>query len=190
MAKKRTKKIDIRKDAERLFQETGDYRYVALAIGESPDDRPSWAIWACKMAYWFNEQKAAAGIPSDEVGSLLDSMIAFYVDRQGETDSREIGKKTAPLTHAMRHTLIEHGVPPGTDLHDAWLKKLRIAWDKEYAAGTPLKYNRWHILGFHKVTTRMQRHLGGSDAGGLPLSKIPLDLSAAIAKFTKKQGNS
>lgn len=185
MSRKRPKKINVERDARRLFEETKDFRYVAMAIGQSPNDPPDWAKWACRKAYWLNEQTAPSGHPAEEVGALLDEIIKFYID--WETSAERTGEKRPSLAAAIGHLLSEYGLVKGDHNTKSYKRKLRAAWDAELKAGRPCKEAGVQLLNFPRVTNRMKRHLGGANTNGMPISTAPVALSQALLESTKKQ---
>lgn len=102
-----------------LFDQTGDFTYVVLAIGRSPEDPPEWALIAC--AAFYEQQQVAVPLPktgrhpkySVEDGIALDqvadlivseglSVTAAVMQVTGEgTDGTYFGRL---MRHWRRHT--------------------------------------------------------------------------------------
>lgn len=185
----RMKKIDVSEEAEVFFRETGDYRYVAIAIGQSPSDPPHWARWACQLAFWNNEQQAPNSDTRLKAGHLLDLMILFFKESQDSPGARiaveNATYKPPKVARAMAYAFGRIGVPEeDTDHYKSEERKLRRAWDAELKAGTLHKGEGPYLIGFPRATPRMIRMLRGADLSGLPLSNMPYELGKAFKILT------
>jgi hypothetical protein len=180
------KKVDVSTQAEKRFRKTGDFRFVALAIGERPHDPPDWALWACRWAYWLNQQQAFGTGQTATHGAMLDEMIQFYHHAQMQHSDVE-GYRPPPLARAMAHALARVKNLTREDqpaLYQREERKLRRAWQRELRHGTPCMNNP-PLIGFAKATERMAIVLGGCDIQGLSVSRVPHDISRAIISSDK-----
>lgn len=70
--------------AEQMFRESGDYKYVALAIGSRPLDPPKWAMLACVKLRLKSEALSALGRNVQHVDAILDTAVWFLAQHQTE----------------------------------------------------------------------------------------------------------
>lgn len=126
-------------NAKQLFQRSikagkPDFRFVALAIGESPLRPPTWAVWECILEKDRTSPKAASG--TKEVSVILDEMVRFFAREEFSRDNAAKRKAPAPsLRKAIRsacETLELRSKERSAGAADAtWMKDIERAWKRE-----------------------------------------------------------
>ena len=71
-------------NAERLFSETKDFRYIALAIGEHPFEPPSWAIEACIAERLAAERSTSMATSVKHASRILDLAVTLMALHEEE----------------------------------------------------------------------------------------------------------
>lgn len=141
MAKEPTKKQPRAKSrsqllrAEEQYNETGDFRYVALAIGRyRAGSVPKWALDACGDYYERWELNYLTPITAkkwlmprqDRFGAFLDEMADYILDKY-DTDGKlaELSKATihAAAVYAARAYKYKE--------HNAVVQRVTRAWNQE-----------------------------------------------------------
>ena len=160
--------------AETLFAETGDFRYVALAIGAAPIAPPFWAMWECVAEHHRTERRAKSHL--SEVDLILDEM-ARQIAKEHFARMDGINSNEAPfpsLAEFIRRSCRITGLRTDKLEHtadDNWTRDIRRAWD--YEQRTPLKFDAWN-LPQTKMTERIDRivtEMVGAELG-LPTAPI------------------
>ena len=74
-------------NAEKHYRETGDARYIALAIGKTPENPPQWAIEACQKFFHKSKLRDFSNLwvqkgppPTDADIELLEKMSVLIAD--------------------------------------------------------------------------------------------------------------
>lgn len=117
------------------FEQTRDYRYVALAIGAAPFKPPKWAIEACFELHRRTLEEASSGNTPKLTGQQLDDVmrelfraedIAIPADKYSLSQNY-----VAPsLASAIKNVLIR-SIGSDDPSFDANVRRLRRAWDHE-----------------------------------------------------------
>ncbi|MFK4005022.1 hypothetical protein [Qipengyuania sp. NPDC077563] len=110
-------------NAQQLFERTGDYRYVALAIGSSPTKPPKWAMQACLAECERTESKAYS-VDEDRIGQVLDDTIRALANHERDT------RKNCRMS--LRAAILKAtGRVSGPLDEDSEVRPYRRAWDRE-----------------------------------------------------------
>lgn len=153
-------------NAERLFLETNNFRYVALAIGANPVRPPSWAMEAC-IAERLTAERSSSGGQRQHTSRILDLAIALMATHEDEyflparslkdEESRiawyklyEVQYKAKPLATALRQALLI--IDPHEKLIDAAIVNLRNAWMREQKEER-LNEKNFSVLRLRKIKT-------------------------------------
>ena len=159
-------------NAEEMFRQSAggagqggerDYRYVALAIGNSPANPPNWAILECIELRQSEERKAARGHP-DKVSAVLDDLVRFFDLMQREFEAAAIlADAEAPKYKppSIRSAII-HVLELGGDANDDRFRDIREAWNWEQKHD--LAPNSYFGLDGFNTTSRIDRVLYQSAA--------------------------
>jgi hypothetical protein len=133
-------------NAERLFLETRDFRYVALAIGQHPYKPPSWAIEACIAERLAAERTTSATTSVKQASRILDLAVALMAhheeeyfkpsfncpDEKSREDWYSLNEeryKFLPLETALRQALL--AIDPNPVDVDGAVENLVNAWKRE-----------------------------------------------------------
>lgn len=133
-------------NAERLFSETNDFRYVALAIGAHPVRPPQWAIEACIAERLVTERSTLMASQLKNASRILDLAVAlmakhedeyflpgtYFEDEQSRVEWYRFNEhryKAKPLVTSFREALLS--IEPHERNIDAAIRNLRNAWERE-----------------------------------------------------------
>lgn len=92
-------------DLKRLWIETSDIKYPAMAVGRWPVDPPPWAVLACYAEHHRWQQRAAHGNTGDRDGAVLDEVVRVYFRLEDEARER-IGYQPSSYKSPARSRVI------------------------------------------------------------------------------------
>lgn len=144
-------------NAEALFDETGDFRYVALAIGAAPIAPPFWAMWECVAEHHRTELIAKSNYP--ELDIILDELARQIAKEHfARMDGRKPDERPFPsLAEFTRRSCRATGLRTDKldqNANDDWARDIRRAWDHEQKL--PAAYDPWELPNC-KMTDRIDR---------------------------------
>lgn len=183
-APKRLASLDQTKE---MFESTGDFRWVALAIGERPDKPPEWAMKECIREFNRDRKAPVIGNQPEELGKRLDAMIRYFIQAEDEFEER-VAKggvvggpddeyTPPPTAKAIAYALAQSGIHPDEGEYIAKERQLRRAWQAELENGPFTDEQYLKLEGMPVQTERMLRVLlkfGDAEyVGGRPLSEMP-----------------
>ena len=138
-------------NAERLFAETKDFRYVALAIGLHPVRPPHWAIEACIAERLVSERSTSMAAQVQHASRILDLAVALMAkheddyflpsrncsDEQTRAEWYRVNEhlyEAKPLATALREALLTIEPHPNDivgavrNLENAWAREQEEEW--------------------------------------------------------------
>lgn len=130
------------RDARRLFEETGDYKYVALAIGAAVNDPPKWALIECWRLKKITQSDPAMATNLPAASRIMDRAIELMIeheDQQRNTPTNEncsiqrmpssgFNVRPLPKETALKRALAE--IAPDRE-EQAAIEALKKAWQRE-----------------------------------------------------------
>lgn len=113
-----------------------DFRYVALAIGATPQSPPDWAMLACIELRRDTDGQPGRGNSSDIEG-ILDGIVRFYDRCEQEHEQRVRQGSSAPSSYrppSLRSAIRSVAAGKRDDHangNDDWCRDIRCAWEHE-----------------------------------------------------------
>lgn len=168
-------------NAERLFFETNDFRYVALAIGANPVRPPDWAIEACIAERMATERTTSMTSFAKKGPRILDLAIALMAKHEDDfflagRDIDESQYEEKPLATALREALLAIDPNPADivgavkNLENAWKREQREELLDETLPSVQRLREIPTTARIHRVLTAMEEW---NSAPGSPLSADP-----------------
>ena len=129
--------------ARERYEDTGDIRYAALAIGKSDGEIPDWALEACKS---YARQVGHMPSRSLKKGRAVNERMSGYEEAYEELInyalSQTAGNKPFIFADAVKHVLGRRNIL-GSPEQEAWQKDLRRRWNDDLDPADTYSPNMW-----------------------------------------------